>query len=201
MGPSGSGKDSVIGAARIPLQQINMAVVRRVITRSAEAQGEDAISVSPEQFEQMRSHGDFAMHWSANGLEYGIPVQIDSWLAEGRHVLVNGSRAYLPEAAARYPQLLPILLTVDNSVLRQRLLARGRESLEDIERRLARNQRFGDEGEATDQGSARIRVLDNSTTLSHTVQKLMDLLEAEGVHSAQQRVEFDPAALDQRQDK
>ncbi|WP_166359751.1 phosphonate metabolism protein/1,5-bisphosphokinase (PRPP-forming) PhnN [Pseudomonas akapageensis] len=201
MGPSGSGKDSVIAAARDALQQRNVAIVRRVITRSAEAMGEDAIGVSPERFEQMCQQGEFAMHWKANGLEYGIPVQIDNWLAEGRHVLVNGSRAYLAQAMERYPQLLPILLTVDNSALRQRLLARGRESLEDIERRLARNQHFDEQDDATAQGGMRIRLLDNSTTLSQAVERLIALLEAEGLHSAQQRIELDPAAPDQRQDK
>ena len=184
MGPSGSGKDSVIDAARGPLQQRNVAIVRRVITRSAEAVGEDAIGVSPERFEQMRKQGEFAMHWKANGLEYGIPVQIDHWLAEGRHVLVTGSRAYLAQAAARYPQLLPVLLTVDDSVLRQRLVVRGRENLEDIERRLARNQHLGEQGDAAVPGGTRIRLLDNSTTLSQAVERLLALLEAEGVHSA-----------------
>lgn len=184
MGPSGSGKDSVIDAARGPLQQRNVAIVRRVITRSAEAVGEDAIGVSPERFEQMRKQGEFAMHWKANGLEYGIPVQIDHWLAEGRHVLVNGSRGYLAQATARYPHLLPVLLTVDDSVLRQRLLARGRENLEDIERRLARNQHLGEQGDAAVPGGTRIRLLDNSTTLSQAVGRLLALLEAEGVHSA-----------------
>ncbi|UVJ45370.1 phosphonate metabolism protein/1,5-bisphosphokinase (PRPP-forming) PhnN [Pseudomonas sp. LS1212] len=200
-GPSGSGKDSLIEAARAPLQQRNVAIVRRVITRSAEAVGEDALGVSPQQFEQMRQKGDFAMHWKANGLDYGIPAQIDDWLAEGRHVLVNGSRAYLAQAMARYPRLLPILLTVDNSVLRHRLLGRGRESIEDIERRLARNQRFGQEGGAVDEAGMQIRSLDNSGSLSDAVMGLMSLLDAEGVNSVQQRVELDPAALDQRQDK
>ncbi|MCY1407872.1 Ribose 1,5-bisphosphate phosphokinase PhnN [compost metagenome] len=174
MGPSGAGKDSLIDAAREPLQQMNVMVARRVITRSAEAVGEDAIGVSTQQFSQMRLQGAFALSWSANGLEYGIPVQIDGWLAEGRDVLVNGSRAYLEQAAQRYPSLLPILLTVDPSVLRRRLLARGRESHQDIERRLSRNQGFGlDQASRNDR---RIELLDNSAALEQTVQRLLALL-------------------------
>lgn len=65
------------------------------------------------------------MHWRANGLDYGIPRQVDQWLAAGRAVLVNGSRAYLPEARQRYPDLLAVLVEVKPEVLRQRLLARG----------------------------------------------------------------------------
>ncbi|MEG3012356.1 MAG: phosphonate metabolism protein/1,5-bisphosphokinase (PRPP-forming) PhnN, partial [Pseudomonas sp.] len=37
MGPSGSGKDSLIEAAREPLRALGCEVIRRVITRSAES--------------------------------------------------------------------------------------------------------------------------------------------------------------------
>lgn len=87
--------------------------------------GEAALSVSPEVFEQMCEDGEFAMHWQANGLQYGIPVQVNEWLSSGRHVLVNGSRGYLPEARRRYPNLLAIRLEVAPQVLRERLLTRG----------------------------------------------------------------------------
>lgn len=174
MGPSGAGKDSLIDAARATLAAHNVAIARRVITRSAEAKGEDAIGVSSERFEQMCAEGDFALHWRANGLAYGIPVQIDSWLQQGRTVLVNGSRAHLAEARQRYPDLLAVLLTVDPQVLRQRLLARGRESLEDIERRLARSQQLV----LPDQD---VCLLDNSTYLDDAVARLLDLLRERGL--------------------
>jgi phosphonate metabolism protein PhnP len=82
-------------------------------------------------------------------LHYGIPIEIDQWLAEGHDVLINGSRGHLPQARARYPDLLVVLLCVDQAVLRQRLLARGRESAEEIEARLGRNAQFADELLAT----------------------------------------------------
>ncbi|MBM5460670.1 phosphonate metabolism protein/1,5-bisphosphokinase (PRPP-forming) PhnN [Pseudomonas sp. P66] len=176
MGPSGVGKDSLIDAARAKLLEHNVAIVRRVITRSAEAKGEDAVGVSVERFEQLCAMGEFALHWRANGLAYGIPKEIDSWLQQGRTVLVNGSRAYLAEARERYPDLLAILLTVDPQVLRQRLLARGRESLEDIEQRLARSQQL----QLADQT---VCVLDNSGQLDDTVAQLMALLRERGVLS------------------
>ncbi len=142
MGPSGSGKDSLIEAARDSLLDLDCVVARRVITRSAESVGEDALGVTTAQFAQMRREGGFALCWHANGLDYGIPAEIDRWLNEGRHVLINGSRAHLPEAVVRYPTLLPILLTVKTDVLRKRLERRGRESAEEIETRLKRNAPF-----------------------------------------------------------
>lgn len=57
MGPSGAGKDSLIDAARNELQRHNVHVARRVITRSAEAKGEDALGVSAEQFERLSTEG------------------------------------------------------------------------------------------------------------------------------------------------
>ena len=171
IGPSGSGKDSLLQAARPALEAQGCHIVRRVITRSAEAVGEEAQAVSPEQFDGMEAAGAFAMSWRANGLAYGIPAQINEWLAAGEDVLVNGSRAYLPEARRRYPTMLAILLTVDLAVLRQRLLARGRESLAEIDARLARNGQFLPE--ASDLALHR---LDNSSHLERTVAALLDLI-------------------------
>ncbi|MNG88209.1 Ribose 1,5-bisphosphate phosphokinase PhnN [compost metagenome] len=175
IGPSGSGKDSLIDAAREKLSEAGVEVARRVITRSAEAKGEAAHSVTPERFAAMRAAGEFAMHWQANGLEYGIPVQVDRWLEAGRSVLVNGSRAYLPEARRRYPDLLAIRLDVKPDVLRQRLLARGRETVQEVEQRLARNLKLQDEADSA------VKVLDNSAALAVTIAGLLDLLQAEGV--------------------
>ena len=175
MGPSGSGKDSLIDAAREQLQARGCEVVRRVITRSAEAVGEDALSVSRERFDSLNEEGAFALHWQANGLDYGIPVQLDNWLNAGRHVLVNGSRGYLDQARKRYPALLAIMLRVDTAVLRQRLLARGRETLEDISARLKRNDLLISSVSALE--AQHVHVLDNSAALEVGVQRLLALID------------------------
>ena len=176
IGPSGSGKDSLLEAARARLAERGCRIVRRVITRSAEAVGEAAHGVSPEQFAAMDANGAFALSWHANGLSYGIPREIDDWLAAGDDVLVNGSRAHLAQTRERYPTLLVLLLTVDQAVLRQRLVARGRESLVDIEARLARNARFTAALIAAN--GAGLFVLDNSGPLAHTVERLLCCLDS-----------------------
>lgn len=172
IGPSGSGKDSLLQAARERLAAQGCRIVRRVITRSAEALGEDAVGVSLAAFEQLQGQGAFAMSWHANGLAYGIPKQIDDWLAAGQDVLVNGSRAYLREARQRYPELIGIVLTVDLEVLRERLRQRGRETPEQIEQRLARNGLFISSAE---DGLYR---LDNSSQLEQAVDRLLALIGA-----------------------
>ncbi|QLJ13052.1 phosphonate metabolism protein/1,5-bisphosphokinase (PRPP-forming) PhnN [Pseudomonas putida] len=175
VGPSGSGKDSLIDASREQLALAGVEIARRVITRSAEAKGEAAQGVTPEQFDTLRAQGAFAMHWRANGLDYGIPRQVDQWLAAGRAVLVNGSRAYLPEARQRYPDMLAVLVEVKPEVLRQRLLARGRESAEEVEQRLARSARLQAAADPS------VHVLDNSSTLEAAVAAFVSLLRHQGV--------------------
>jgi len=187
MGPSGSGKDSVIEAARSALAQVDVHVARRIITRSAEAVGEDAVGVGPETFARMREAGEFAMNWQANGLQYGIGADISARLAAGHHVLVNGSRAWLPQALQRYPELLPVLITVDADVLRQRLLSRGRESLAEIDQRLARNARLQADASEWEEGSVRIEALDNSADLASAVQRLLALLARHGINATMDR--------------
>ncbi|HBM66616.1 MAG TPA: phosphonate metabolism protein/1,5-bisphosphokinase (PRPP-forming) PhnN [Pseudomonas sp.] len=175
VGPSGSGKDSLIDASREQLAAAGVEIARRVITRSAEAKGEAAQGVTPEQFDTLRAQGAFAMHWRANGLDYGIPRQVDQWLAAGRAVLVNGSRAYLPEARQRYPDLLAVLVEVKPEVLRQRLLARGRETAKEVEQRLARSARLQAAADPS------VHVLDNSSTLEAAVAAFVSLLRDQGV--------------------
>ncbi|ATH82884.1 phosphonate metabolism protein/1,5-bisphosphokinase (PRPP-forming) PhnN [Pseudomonas sp. KHPS1] len=188
MGPSGSGKDSLLQAARAPLEAYGCRFARRVITRSAESVGEDALGVTPAEFERLEGEGAFALSWRANGLAYGIPREIDDWLSAGQDVLINGSRGHLEVARQRYPQLLAILLQVDEAVLRQRLLARGRETPEQIEQRLARSRELqagvassplplAGEGPGERAGQADTVILDNSGPLQQTVSRLLHLLE------------------------
>ena len=90
-------------------------------------------------------------------------------------MLVNGSRAYLAQTRVRYPTVLVLLLTVDQAVLRQRLIARGRESLAQIEERLARNAQFT--AELISDNSSGLFVLDNSGPLDNTVERLLCCLD------------------------
>jgi ribose 1,5-bisphosphokinase len=136
VGPSGVGKDTLMEAARARDPRVHL--VRRVITRPAQAGGEDFESISEADFARRLDAGDFVLHWRAHGLSYGIPAEVRGMLAAGRPVLFNGSRAALGEAVRAFPELKVIHVTARPEVLRQRLLARGRESAREIEKRLER---------------------------------------------------------------
>lgn len=173
IGPSGSGKDSLLDAAAEPLAAIGARIATRLITRPSGSVGEEqAIGLDPQTFQTRRARGEFALSWQANQLEYAIPREIDDWLAAGRIVLVNGSRGHLQEARRAYPNLLAVLLQVDEAILRQRLLRRGRENPQQIEARLQRSRQMA--GELA--GAAGLRILDNSGPLENSVRHLLALI-------------------------
>jgi len=137
MGPSGAGKDALLSAIRQAGPQ-DLLVAHRYITRPP-SPGENHIALSPAEFAVRLHHHLFALHWQAHHYDYAVGVEIDSWLAQGLKVIVNGSRAYLEQARRRYAEcLLPVCLTVSLSTLQQRLIARGRENRQQIAERLSR---------------------------------------------------------------
>lgn len=131
VGPSGAGKDTLIQGALQMRPDLNL--VRRVITRPADAGGEDIDGVTTDEFARREARGDFALTWQAHGLSYGIPKDQVTGT-----VLFNGSRAALPLAAEAFPGLRVILVTAPDIVLAARLAARGRETADDIRARLTR---------------------------------------------------------------
>jgi len=141
VGPSGSGKDSLIDYAR-PRVPERVHFATRTITRPASAGGERHTGVTLREFEALLAAGAFAMHWRANGHAYGIRRDIVDWLLEGRTVVVSGSREHLPNALSDYPRMQVVLVTASQETLRIRLASRGREDAAAIEARLQRAAAF-----------------------------------------------------------
>lgn len=143
VGPSGVGKDSILDAARLRLKdRRDVVFVQRVITRPADSGGEDHRAVSEADFQLMKQAGDFALHWSAHGLSYGLPRGLEDDLAAGRTVIANVSRAILDEARRHYGRVGIRVILARPDTLRRRLVARGRETAADIEERLRRAAAF-----------------------------------------------------------
>lgn len=136
VGPSGVGKDTLMEAVAARWPEVEL--VRRVITRPQSAGGEAFESVSEAEFGDRLDRGDFVLHWQAHGLRYGIPMTVRDRLANGSTLLFNGSRAMLPKAARAFPGLKVVHVTAQPEVLAERLAGRGRETPEQIEKRLER---------------------------------------------------------------
>jgi ribose 1,5-bisphosphokinase len=139
MGASGCGKDSLMTSARTLLPaDVPVVFAHRYITRPADAGGENHVALTRAEFQLRLNRGLFALHWESHGFSYGLGNEIDLWMTQGLSVVMNGSRQALPAALLSYPDLLPVLVTVPEEVLRQRLAGRGREDAQELERRLAR---------------------------------------------------------------
>jgi ribose 1,5-bisphosphokinase len=170
MGPSGAGKDSVLGWLREHLPT-GMPVhwARRTITRPAAAGGEAHEATDAPSFEQWRKQDAFALAWHANGLDYGVRHSELAGLQQGRWVLVNGSRGHLPQALQSHPGLQVVHITADPETLLQRLTQRQRETPEQIQQRVERASAF-----VVPPGAIEIR---NNGTLNQAGQQLLLALQ------------------------
>ena len=139
VGPSGAGKDTLLEGARAALAGDRRYVfARRVITRPADAGGEDHEAVGTGEFARRRERGDFMAWWSAHDLDYGLPRGLLDDLAAGRHVVANVSRSVIGDIAGRVATVRVVEITAPPDVLAARLENRGREEARGVAARLAR---------------------------------------------------------------
>ncbi|WP_213034165.1 phosphonate metabolism protein/1,5-bisphosphokinase (PRPP-forming) PhnN [Acinetobacter sp. ANC 3813] len=170
MGPSGSGKDSLIQSAKKHFEgNASLFFAHRYITRPIDL-NENHISLTPAEFHARQNAGLFALHWQSHDLHYAIGCEVNAWLAQGHHVLVNGSRGHLEQAKSCFPNLVPVLISVSPEILAQRLHARGRESETQIHARLQRAAAFA-------QTELGLTVIENNAELSQASAKLIQVIE------------------------
>jgi ribose 1,5-bisphosphokinase len=138
VGPSGAGKDTLLGLARAACADDGGVVFpRRVVTREASSFEENE-QVSPDAFRQARNDGDFAVHWEAHGHCYALSRAIDDELRAGRTVVANVSRTVIDTIRRAYADVTVVSITAPPEILAQRLAARARSSDGPIEQRLHR---------------------------------------------------------------
>jgi ribose 1,5-bisphosphokinase len=150
----------------------DLVFAHRYITRSADAGGENFVSLSEAEFALRQAKALFLFAWQSHGLHYAVGQEIQHWLRQDLSVVMNGSRAYLDQAQSIADQqgilLVPVWIHCDASVLAQRLIARGRESAEEIAERLTRAQSY--------QAPPSALIIDNSTDFDSALTQLLTLL-------------------------
>jgi ribose 1,5-bisphosphokinase len=138
VGPSGAGKDTLIGLAQAACGDDGTIVFpRRVVTREA-SDSEDNEHVSLDAFQQARSKDEFAVHWEAHGHCYALPRAIDDELGGGRTVVANVSRTVVDAVRRAYAEVTVVSITAPPEILAERLAARARSSDGQLADRLRR---------------------------------------------------------------
>lgn len=171
VGASGVGKDSLIQYARDRVADDDSVVfAHRYITRPMGAKGENHIALTEREFAGRERSGLFALSWRSHGYRYGVGVEIDLWMERSCTVVVSGSREFLPQARARYPDISVVWVSARPQVLAARLQRRGREASGEIIERLTRSARvkaappadalhISNEGSIEQAGDALLRML------------------------------------------
>lgn len=176
VGPSGVGKDTILShfkknqySDRQPL------VAHRYITRPVRENDENHIELSSTDFNRRKQNGLFLFDWESHDKQYAIGREVRKWRKSGMNVIINGSREYLQQAREIYPPLVPIWLMVSEDIMRQRLIARGRESNEEIEARIQRSK------ELNDLKPNDCVFINNDQTIEDTIGQIMALIEISNI--------------------
>lgn len=138
--PSGSGKSSLVKALLQDDAQMSCSISHT--TRSMRGQEQEGVEyhfVSDERFDQMLMEGDFVEWAHVHGRRYGTSRQaIERSMQQGQDVILEIDWQGALKIKSLFAEAtLIFILPPSWQVLRQRLLARGEDSHETIELRLA----------------------------------------------------------------
>lgn len=178
VGPSGSGKDTLLRNARNHFAgQEQLSFVRRYITRPPD-RNEDNYYLDSAAFTLLNNAGFFLSTWRAHDNFYGIPYHAMNGTDAAEVAVCSISRAAVVDFERSFAHTTTILVTAREEVLRQRLEKRGRENETAVRRRLAR---------ANQAVVARdLVVFDNSAELERSIAMFNELLESLGSRVAGQ---------------
>ncbi len=140
-GPSGAGKTVLCAkvSTALPWTALSVSATTRP-PRDGERDGESYCFHSAETFEAERRAGRLVEWAEVHGHFYGTPrARLDQKLREGFSVVLNIDVQGGLHLRKAYPEsLLVFVLPPSLAVLEQRLIRRGADSREEIERRLRR---------------------------------------------------------------
>lgn len=171
MGPSGAGKDSVLGYARANLDRRDKIVfAHRYITRAPELSGENHVALTKPEFEMRKAGGLFLFDWQAHETFYGIGIEARSWCDVGMTVVMNGSRRHFTALDPRPKAIVPIVITAPVEILAKRLAKRARETEDQILERLQREAELPDDPATI--------VIDNSSALEIAGRRFIAVLRS-----------------------
>jgi guanylate kinase len=138
--PSGAGKTSLVNALldREPDIELSVSFTTRA-PREGETDGRDYHFVTRERFVEMAGRGELLESAEVHGNLYGTSqAWIEARMAEGRDIVLEIDWQGAQQVRRLIPAAVGIfVLPPSLDILRRRLTARGKDSSEVIERRLA----------------------------------------------------------------
>jgi len=138
-GPSGVGKGTLISRLlkSDPSYQLSVSATTRE-PRAGEIDGKHYQFLSEQEFEQKISNGDFLEWAEFSQHKYGtLKSEVSAILDAGKHVILEIELAGVRQVKEIAPETIAIfVIPPDLAQLKDRLMARGSEPAEQIERRL-----------------------------------------------------------------
>jgi guanylate kinase len=139
-GPSGVGKGTLIRTLleRVPELELSVSATTRK-PRLGETQGVDYQFLDDEEFERLAREGAFIEHARYSDRRYGtLRSDLEQRLARGVPVVLEIEVQGARQVAETMPEAVRIFIAPpSDEALRTRLIGRGTDSSEDVERRLA----------------------------------------------------------------
>lgn len=138
--PSGAGKTSLVAEMLHADQKLGVSVSHTTRPmREGEKDGINYHFVSRDEFEAMIGAGDFLEHADVFGNYYGTShVWVRKMLASGRDVILEIDWQGAEQVRRLVPECVSVFIVPPSSeVLRERLVGRGTDSPEVVERRLS----------------------------------------------------------------
>jgi guanylate kinase len=139
-GPSGVGKGTLIRTLleRVPELELSVSATTRK-PRLGETHGVDYHFLDDAEFERRVEAGDFVEHANYSGRRYGtLRSDLDQRLARGVPVVLEIEVQGARQIAETMPEAKRIFIAPpSDDALRARLIGRGTDSPEEVERRLA----------------------------------------------------------------
>jgi guanylate kinase len=139
-GPSGVGKGTLIRSLieRVPELELSVSATTRR-PRPGEENGKDYWFLDDADFERRVAAGEFVEHAQYSGNRYGtLRQELERRLADGRPVVLEIEVQGARQVRASMPEAEQIFIAPPSEeALRARLVGRGTDSPEAVERRLA----------------------------------------------------------------